>query len=78
MEAGYWVGLVAPAKTPAAVVATLDCALQRVLEQDDVRNRLTDIGLVVTHKDAKAFGDYIVEQTRYWKGFTEKNNIKFD
>ena len=78
MEAGYWVGLVAPAKTPAGVVATLDRALQRVLEQDDVRNRLTDIGLVVTHKDAKAFGDYIVEQTRYWKGFTEKNNIKFD
>jgi hypothetical protein len=32
----------------------------------------------VKHKDAKAFGDYIVEQTRFWKGFTEKNNIRFD
>jgi tripartite-type tricarboxylate transporter receptor subunit TctC len=78
IEAGYWVGLVAPAKTPPAVTAILDNALGRVLARDDVRNRLTEIGLVVTHKDAKAFGDYIIEQTKFWKGFTETNNIKFD
>jgi tripartite-type tricarboxylate transporter receptor subunit TctC len=78
MEAGYWVGLVAPAKTPAPVVSTLEQALARVLEQDDVRSRLTDIGLVVTHMNAKAFGDYIVDQTKFWKDFTQENGIKFD
>jgi tripartite-type tricarboxylate transporter receptor subunit TctC len=78
MEAGYWVGLVAPAKTPAAVVAVLEKALAHVLAEDDLRARLTDIGLVVTHKDAKAFGGYIVEQTKFWREFTEENRIKFN
>jgi tripartite-type tricarboxylate transporter receptor subunit TctC len=78
MEAGYWVGLVAPAKTPKAVTGVLEQALARVLAKPELRTRLTEIGLVVTPKDAKAFGDYIVEQTRFWKEFTEANNIKFE
>lgn len=78
MEAGYWVGLVAPAKTPATVVSILERALARVLEQDDTRSRLSDIGLVVTHMNAKSFGDYIIEQTKFWRDFTQKNEIKFD
>jgi tripartite-type tricarboxylate transporter receptor subunit TctC len=78
MEAGYWVGVVAPAKTPGPIIAVLDKALQRVLAQDDLRTRLTDIGLVVTHKDARSFADYIVEQTKFWADFTRENNIKFD
>ena len=78
MEAGYWVGLVAPAKTPATVVNVLEQALARVLARDDVRSRLTDIGLVVTHMNAKTFGDYIVEQTKFWREFTQESGIKFD
>jgi len=78
MEAGYWVGLMAPAKTPAPVVAVLERALAHVLEDNDLRTRLTDIGLVVTHKNSKDFGAYIVEQTKFWKEFTEENHIKFE
>jgi tripartite-type tricarboxylate transporter receptor subunit TctC len=78
MEAGYWVGLVAPAHTPDAIIATLEHTLARVLGEDEVRNRLTDIGFVVAPKGAKAFGAYITEQTKFWKEFTDKNGIKFE
>jgi tripartite-type tricarboxylate transporter receptor subunit TctC len=78
MEAGYWVGLVAPAKTPKAAVNILEQTLARVLAQDDVRTRLTEIGLVVAPMNAKTFGDYIVAQTKFWKDFTAENNIKFE
>jgi tripartite-type tricarboxylate transporter receptor subunit TctC len=78
MEAGYWVGLVAPAKTPATVVRILEQALERVLAQSDVHSRLTDIGLVVSHMNAREFGNYIVEQTKFWREFTQANGIKFD
>jgi tripartite-type tricarboxylate transporter receptor subunit TctC len=78
MEAGYWVGLVAPAKTPAPIVATLERTLQRVLAQDDVQARLTELGLVVTPKNATQFESYIVEQTKFWRQFTEQNHIKFE
>jgi hypothetical protein len=37
-----------------------------------------DIGLVVTHMNTKTFGDYIVEQTKFWRDFTKENGIKFD
>jgi tripartite-type tricarboxylate transporter receptor subunit TctC len=77
MEAGYWVGLMAPAKTPGPVVAVLERALAHVLEEDDLRNRLTDLGLVVTHKNSRDFAAYIVEQTKFWKEFTTENDIKF-
>jgi tripartite-type tricarboxylate transporter receptor subunit TctC len=78
MEAGYWVGVVAPAKTPAAVVAVLEKALAHVLADEDLRARLTEIGLVLTHKGSKEFGAYIVEQTKFWREFTEENKIRFD
>lgn len=78
MEAGYWVGLVAPAKTPPDVIKTLEAALARVLSEQPVRQRLTEIGLVVTPKNAEAFGIYIQEQTTFWKEFTRDNSVKFN
>jgi tripartite-type tricarboxylate transporter receptor subunit TctC len=78
MEAGYWVGLVAPAKTPSPIIATLEQALQRVLAQGDVRARLTELGLVETPKNAKEFESYIIEQTTFWREFTKQNNIQFE
>jgi tripartite-type tricarboxylate transporter receptor subunit TctC len=78
MEAGYWVGLVAPAKTPAPVVAILERTLQHVIAEDDVQARLTELGLVVTPKNAKEFESYIIEQTKFWREFTEQNHIKFE
>jgi tripartite-type tricarboxylate transporter receptor subunit TctC len=78
MEAAYWVGLMAPAKTPGPVIAVLERALAHVLEEDDLRNRLTELGLVVTHKNSRDFAAYIVEQTKFWKAFTTENDIKFN
>jgi tripartite-type tricarboxylate transporter receptor subunit TctC len=78
MQSGYWVGIVAPEKTPAAVTTILEQTLTRVLAQDDVRARLTEMGFVVAPKNAEAFKDYIVEQTKFWKDFTEQNAIKFE
>ena len=78
MEAGYWVGLVAPAKTPANIIAVLDESLHQALADEGLRQRLTDIGLLVSYKDSKEFGGYIAGEMKYWKEFVSSNRIKMN
>ncbi|QDW40546.1 tripartite tricarboxylate transporter substrate binding protein [Bradyrhizobium sp. KBS0727] len=78
MEAGYWTGLVAPAKTPAYIVGILAEALQRVLERDDIRKRLAEIGLVISYKKPAEFTHFIADQTEFWKSFAAQSNVKFN
>ena len=44
IEAALWVGLFAPAGTTAAIVNRLDAEVSRILEQQDFRKRLNDLG----------------------------------
>ncbi|WFU23193.1 tripartite tricarboxylate transporter substrate-binding protein [Bradyrhizobium sp. CB1717] len=62
MKAGYWVGLLAPAKTPPDIVETLSRALQKALSDPATHNRLTDLGFVVDFKNPGEFKDYISER----------------
>lgn len=43
-DMGSWFGVLAPAKTPPAVVAKLNADIVKVLQMPDVRKRLEDIG----------------------------------
>jgi len=78
VEAGYWFGLVAPAGTPPAIVAKLEKAMAETLADGQVRQRLTDMGAVVTPLNSKQFGDYIKSEITKWAGVTTKNNVKIE
>jgi tripartite-type tricarboxylate transporter receptor subunit TctC len=43
-EAASWYGIVAPAKSPKAVIATLNAEITRLLQQPDVQQRLQGLG----------------------------------
>jgi len=77
VEAAYWFGLVAPAGTPPAVIASLEKALAEVLALPDVRKRLTEMGAVVTPLGQKQFGDYIAAEMRKWSDVIVQNKITF-
>ena len=78
IEAAYWFGLVAPAGTPAPVVAKLEKALSEVLAMPDVKKRLTDMGAVVNPLGARDFGAFIRTETTKWADVIHKANIKFE
>jgi tripartite-type tricarboxylate transporter receptor subunit TctC len=78
VEAGYWFGLVAPAATPPAIVAKLEKALAEVLADGQVRQRLTDMGAVVTPLNSNNFGDYIKSEITKWADVIAKNNVKIE
>jgi tripartite-type tricarboxylate transporter receptor subunit TctC len=78
VEAGYWFGLVAPAATPPAIVAKLEKALADALADEQVKQRLTEMGAVVTPLNSKQFGDYIKAEITKWAEVITKNNVKIE
>jgi tripartite-type tricarboxylate transporter receptor subunit TctC len=58
-EMSSWVGLVAPAKTPDAIVAKLNGALNDVLNTPAAKERLLGMGIAATPGTAEKFADQI-------------------
>jgi tripartite-type tricarboxylate transporter receptor subunit TctC len=65
-EASSWFGLVAPAKTPAPVLAKLQGEVASILQMPDVRKRLTELGAEPGTISGEAFGKYLAEETAKW------------
>jgi tripartite-type tricarboxylate transporter receptor subunit TctC len=80
-EAGYpvdaasWMGLLAPAGTPPAIVAKLEKALAEALAMPDVRKRLAAIGAIVKPLNARQFAEYIRSETARWGSVVAKAGI---
>lgn len=56
-EVSSWVGLLAPAKTPKAILDKLNTELNAVLNDPDVREKLNVMGITATPGTADKFGD---------------------
>jgi tripartite-type tricarboxylate transporter receptor subunit TctC len=58
-EANSWVGLLAPAKTPRAIMTRLNTELTAVLNDPEVRERLNGMGITAAPGTAENFGTEI-------------------
>jgi tripartite-type tricarboxylate transporter receptor subunit TctC len=77
-EASVWYGLVAPAATPKLIVARLHAEVQKALQSDEVRARMTAVGGEVEPGTPEHFGALIhAERVRYAK-LVKDANIKPD
>jgi tripartite-type tricarboxylate transporter receptor subunit TctC len=72
-ESGYpgfevvgWFGILAPAKTPPAIVAKLHDEIVRVLKMPDTRQRLASQGADVVASTPGEFAAYIKSETERW------------
>jgi tripartite-type tricarboxylate transporter receptor subunit TctC len=75
VEASYWFGLMAPAKTPPAIVARLEKALADTLAMPDVRKRFADLGAVVQPLNSKQFTAYVDAELVKWADVVKKAGI---
>lgn len=67
-DSSQWFGILAPAGTPAAVVAKINADMQRVLALADVKERLASQGGDAHYTTAEAFGAFMkAEYTKYAK-----------
>ncbi|KAF1020040.1 MAG: hypothetical protein GAK30_02745 [Paracidovorax wautersii] len=77
-EAYEWNGLFLPAGTPEAVATQLQQALMAVLNEDEVKQRLADLGAQAIGSTPAAFADFLKKEDAKWAEVIRKGNITLD
>ena len=75
-SADNWDGLLAPARTPAAVIGKLHDAVTAALAAPDIRDRLIEAGAIPAPTTAAEFGDLLREELARWGRVVREKNIK--
>ena len=66
-QAFAWQGIMAPAGTPASVIARLNTEINRILAEPATREFLTAQGLQVAGGTARQFGELVQAATQSWR-----------
>ncbi len=78
IAATYWNGLLAPAGTPAAVVARLNAAVNQALAGPEVRAALSKLGSDPKSETPQAFAGFIAAEAERWGKVVRDANIKVE
>jgi tripartite-type tricarboxylate transporter receptor subunit TctC len=76
--ASGWYGFMVPAATPPEVVARLQPALLRALDDPAIKQKLLDIGLEASGAPGPEFARFIDVETRKWTDVIRKANIQIE
>jgi tripartite-type tricarboxylate transporter receptor subunit TctC len=71
-----WYGLLAPARTPPAVIARLNAAFNAALKDADVRKRLQELGATPVGGTPQEFGAYFKAEYEKWGKVVRERGIK--
>jgi len=71
-----WLGVAAPAATPAAVVERLNREIRRVLDQPDVRQRLAELGGGAAPTSPETMRAEVESQIARWQRLVESRGIE--
>jgi tripartite-type tricarboxylate transporter receptor subunit TctC len=82
-ESGYpgfdavgWHGILAPARTPPAIVAKLNAEIVRALQDPETKSLLESQAIQVVGSSPQAFADYIKQDIALWKEVAEQAKIE--
>ncbi len=74
-----WFGIIAPAKTPAAVVTRLHTALLKVISGQDLKERLTAVGVeTFTQHSPEAFAAFLKSELARWGTVAKASGARAD
>lgn len=76
MEALQWVGMLAPAGTPANVVAKLNTALNETLAMPDVQKKLGATGMTPATTTPQEFQALLASEVKQWRDVGKAAGIK--
>ena len=75
-EAANWIGIVAPAGTPDAIVARLHKEISAMQDSPDVLKQLSNEGAEVMRMSSAEFGKFIASETAKWGRVVKEAGIK--
>jgi tripartite-type tricarboxylate transporter receptor subunit TctC len=77
-EVANWIGMVAPAGTPAAIVAKLHGEILAIQDSPEVQKQLSSQGAEVMRMSSHEFGDFMVKEMGKWERVVKEGGIKAD
>ena len=77
-ESYNWLGMIAPASTPDAVIARLNGAVNEALKQPDIRQMIEGSGGIVAGGTPEAYGKFIAQERAKWAPVIKNANITLD
>ena len=78
IRANEWLGLLAPPKTEAAVIAKSNQAVRQALGTPRLRETFQKIGIEPTGCSAEEFASIIKNDFEEWRQVVKENNFKID
>lgn len=66
-ESSVWVGMVAPAGTPDAIVSRLERAINAILAQPEISRKIDELGFVIVGGTPAEFATRIRDEAKHWK-----------
>ncbi|RAI39156.1 Bug family tripartite tricarboxylate transporter substrate binding protein [Rhodoplanes roseus] len=76
VQGGAWWGLVAPAGTPRPIVDWLNAETRKAFDSKEVRERLTEQGLIFVLGTPEQLAEHQKKETERWGAVIEKAGIK--
>ena len=73
-----WVGMSAPAKTPADVLARMGTEVRAILAQPDVRERIQQMGFIPVGSTAEEFNVQFKKDAPVWERLVKLSGAKLD
>jgi len=77
-EATAWVGIFAPAKTPADVVNRIQGETARIVQLPDIAKRLTELGAMPVANPPAQFAEFVRQDTEKWRSLVATAKIKVE
>jgi tripartite-type tricarboxylate transporter receptor subunit TctC len=77
-EVANWIGIVAPAGTPADIVAKLHAEISAILDSSEVHKQLSAQGAEVVRMSSAEFGDFMLKELAKWERVVKEGRIKPD
>ena len=77
-ESSQWYGMLAPAGTPADVLALLNSHIAKIMQAPDMKQRLASEGLVAVGSTREQFAAHIRTETAKWADVIRRSGAKVD
>ena len=78
LRGGFWSGVVAPPRTPAAIISVLNTAINAAMQADSVKDALLKLGAESRLGSPGDFRSFLADETRKWSAIIKTAGLKID
>jgi tripartite-type tricarboxylate transporter receptor subunit TctC len=76
LKVSLWIGLLAPAGTPADIIKLLQDGVAKVVAMPDVQKKISGMSVIPVSNTSDEFAKIIASEIPIWKQLAVDNNIK--